>query len=57
MQAEIQTVTEVWPPDDTEEIGPEGAPGTDFHQMTIMNVRFSINEIAHQQQQPGRPPP
>ena len=33
---------EVWPPDDTE----ESVVGTDLHQMTIMNLRWGINEIA-----------
>jgi Uma2 family endonuclease len=31
-----------WPPDDTE----ESVVGTDHHQMTIMNIRFAINELA-----------
>jgi len=33
---------EVWPPDDTE----ESVVGTDWHQMTIMNLRWGINEVA-----------
>jgi len=32
----------VWPLDDTE----ESVVGTDLHQMTIMNLRWGINEIA-----------
>jgi Uma2 family endonuclease len=31
-----------WPPDDSE----ESVVGTDHHQMTIMNIRFAINELA-----------
>ena len=38
-----QLARQPWPPDDTE----ESVVGTDFHQMTIMNVRFGINEVAH----------
>lgn len=33
---------ELWPPDDTE----ESVVGTDLHQMTIINVRWGINEVA-----------
>ena len=33
---------ETWPPDDTE----ESVVGTDWHQMTIMNLRWGINEVA-----------
>lgn len=32
-----------WPPDDTE----ESVVGTNRHQMTIMNVRWGVNEVAH----------
>lgn len=32
----------VWPPDDTE----ESVVGTDLHQMTIINMRWGINEVA-----------
>ncbi len=35
-------LTEVWPPDDTE----ESVVGTDLHQTTIMNLRWGINEVA-----------
>ncbi|MGH2388228.1 MAG: Uma2 family endonuclease [Chloroflexota bacterium] len=38
-----------WPPDDTE----ESVVGTDRHQMTIINVRLGINELAHVAAQPG----
>ena len=37
---------EVWPPDDTE----ESIMGTDLHQMTIMNLRWGLNEVAGQVQ-------
>ncbi len=39
----------VWPPDDTE----ESVVGTDLHQMTIMNLRWGINEIARLHTAPG----
>jgi hypothetical protein len=42
-----------WPPDDTE----ESVVGTDRHQMTIINLRLGINELAHAAVQPGRPVP
>ncbi len=42
-----------WPPDDTE----ESVVGTDRHQMTIMNVRFGINELAHAAIRLGQPLP
>ncbi|MGH2347113.1 MAG: Uma2 family endonuclease [Chloroflexota bacterium] len=45
-QAEPYTA---WPPDDTE----ESVVGTDRHQMTIINVRLGINELAHVAAQPG----
>jgi hypothetical protein len=41
----------VWPPDDTE----ESILGTDLHQMTIINLRWGINELAHRQRAPGEP--
>ncbi|HWE64228.1 MAG TPA: Uma2 family endonuclease [Chloroflexota bacterium] len=43
----------VWPPDDTE----ESVVGTDRHQMTIMNMRWGINKIAHAAVAPGQPVP
>ncbi len=42
-----------WPPDDTE----ESVVGTDLHQMTIMNLRWGINEVARARTAPGRPAP
>jgi hypothetical protein len=42
-----------WPPDDTE----ESVMGTDFHQMTIMNLRWGINEVAHALVTPGQTVP
>jgi Uma2 family endonuclease len=43
-----------WPPDDTE----ESVVGTDHHQMTIMNIRFAINELARAAAVgPNDPPP
>ena len=42
-----------WPPDDTE----ESVVGTDHHQMTIMNIRFAINELARAAVGPNAPPP
>lgn len=42
-----------WPPDDTE----ESVVGTDFHQMTIINLRLGINEVARTLRQPGQPVP
>ena len=44
---------EVWPPDDTE----ESVVGTDLHQMTIINLRWGINEIARAVGAPGQPAP
>jgi Uma2 family endonuclease len=41
----------LWPPDDTE----ESVVGTDRHQMTIINLRLGINEIAHTVAAPGQP--
>jgi hypothetical protein len=49
-QAQLHTA---WPPDDTE----ESVVGTDRHQMTIINVRLGINELAHAAVRPGRPLP
>jgi len=48
-----QLARQPWPPDDTE----ESVVGTDFHQMTIMNVRFGINEVAHTLTLAGQPVP
>ena len=42
-----------WPPNDTE----ESVVGTDWHQTTIMNIRWGINEIAQAEAQPGEPVP
>ena len=42
-----------WPPDDTE----ESVMGTDFHQMTITNLRLGITEAAHTLAAPGQPLP
>ncbi len=42
-----------WPPDDTE----ESVVGTDLHQMTIINVRLGLNEIADALADPGQPAP
>ena len=39
-----------WPPDDTE----ESVVGTDLHQMTIMNLRWGINEVARSRMTPGQ---
>ncbi len=44
---------DVWPPDDTE----ESVVGTDLHQMTIINVRLGLNEIADVLAAPGQPAP
>src|SRR5207302_11121317 len=44
---------EVWPPDDTE----ESVVGTDLHQMTIINLRWGINEVASGLRAPGQPAP
>ncbi len=46
-------VAEPWPPDDTE----ESVVGTDFHQMTITNLRLGINEVARTLTAPGGPVP
>ncbi len=43
----------MWPPDDTE----ESVMGTDLHQMTIMNLRWGINEAAASLISPGEPAP
>ena len=48
-----QQVRQPWPPDDTE----ESVVGTDFHQMTIMNLRLGINEVAHTVVAPDQPLP
>ncbi len=42
-----------WPPDDTE----ESVVGTDWHQTTIMNLRWGINEIARADAVSGEPLP
>jgi hypothetical protein len=42
-----------WPPNDTE----ESIVGTDWHQTTIMNIRWGINEIARAEARPGEPLP
>jgi len=42
-----------WPPDDTE----ESVLGTDFHQLTITNLRSGINELAAVHTPPGGPLP
>ena len=42
-----------WPPDDTE----ESVVGTDFHQLTITNLRLGINELAALRTPPGGPVP
>jgi len=44
---------DVWPPDDTE----ESVVGTDLHQMTIINLRWGMNEIAGALTSPGQPAP
>ena len=44
---------DMWPPDDTE----ESVVGTDLHQMTIINVRLGLNEIADALAAPGQPAP
>ena len=49
----VQFQVPPWPPDDTE----ESVMGTDFHQMTIINLRLGINEVAHTLRQPGQPVP
>lgn len=43
----------VWPPDDTE----ESIVGVDLHQLTILNSRFGINEVAQQEAAAGEPVP
>lgn len=48
-----QAARQPWPPDDTE----ESVMGTDFHQMTIMNLRWGTNEVAHALVAPGRTVP
>jgi hypothetical protein len=42
-----------WPPDDTE----ESVAGTDLHQMTIINLRLGINEVAGTRTTPGQAVP
>jgi hypothetical protein len=42
-----------WPPDDSE----ESVTGTNHHQMTIMNIRLAINELAHAAVDPDHPLP
>ena len=49
-QAQLYTA---WPPDDTE----ESVAGSDRHQVTIINLRLGINELAHAAVQPGLPVP
>jgi Putative restriction endonuclease len=44
---------DIWPPDDTE----ESVVGTDLHQMTIINLRWGLNEIAGALTSPGQPAP
>jgi len=44
---------DAWPPDDSE----ESVVGTDWHQMTIMNLRWGINEIARAHTPPGEAVP
>ncbi len=44
---------DVWPPDDTE----ESVVGTDLHQMTIMNLRWGLNEAAQLRAAPGQDRP
>ncbi len=43
----------LWPPNDTE----ESVMGTDLHQLTIMNLRWGMNEIAAVLTPPGGPAP
>jgi Uma2 family endonuclease len=43
----------LWPPDDTE----ESVVGTPWHQYTITNLRWGINEAAASEAAPGQPPP
>lgn len=50
MRTDAPSVTQVWPPDDTE----ESVMGTEFHQMTITNLRIGINGIAHLRQETGQ---
>lgn len=51
--ATAHTQVQIWPPDDTE----ESVTGTGLHQLTIINIRLGINEIAGSQTEPGRPVP
>ena len=44
---------DAWPPDDTE----ENILGTDLHQMTIMNLRWGLNEVARLCRTPQGPMP
>ena len=46
-------LVEPWPPDDTE----ESVVGTDFHQMTIINLRLGINEVARTLRRRRQPAP
>lgn len=48
-----QPPDELWPPDDTE----ESVVGTDLHQMTIINLRWGINEVARTRMTPGQAAP
>ncbi len=47
------TVVEIWPPDDTE----ESVMGTDLHQLTIMNLRWGMNEVVTALTTPTRAAP
>jgi hypothetical protein len=49
-QAPLHTA---WPPDDTE----ESVAGSDRHQVTMINMRLGINELAHAAVRPGLPLP
>ncbi len=46
-------LVEVWPPDDTE----ESVMGTDLHQLTIINLRLGMDEIATSLTPVGEPAP
>lgn len=45
--------TDVWPPNDTE----ESVLGTNFHQTTITNIRWGVNETAGLEHAPDQPAP
>ncbi len=49
----VQPPKGLWPPDDSE----ESVVGTDLHQMTIMNLRWGINEVARSHAEPGHAVP